>query len=197
MYKRLILSAAMLTSVAMAADSNVASTGSSSGTSASSVVSKSASGDADLLFVQQATNASLSDTADSDGCRTLTMWPVVNDENKIHYFSNEPDRIAGSLNPGDFVTAWNAQKSSDGVSEFKPNVALLGVVMGKDENSKPESYARSATLSNPAYDSSSQKMTYTACPIAGDSLPAMSDLKHSAVFIDAISLSTVSLVTPG
>ena len=44
-------------------------------------------------------------------------------------------------------------------------------------------FSRSATLSEVDYDSKSQKMTYKACPLDGDVLPA-AEMNHVVIFVD-------------
>lgn len=130
----------------------------------------------ELLFVENAGNASLITDLDKKGCMHLSLWPVTGD---IHYFTNEPVRRSGSISPENFVAFWHKQDTA--TQSFIPNVDIEGVMSNHNSFDEP------AALSHAQYDLKHEKMTYLACPLPAHHLQAIRHMRVVSIFFDGFT----------
>lgn len=127
----------------------------------------------DLLFVENAKNASLVMDRHKNGCMVVKLWPVTGD---IHYFANEPVRRSGSISPENFVNFWQKQNTTS--QQFIPNVDIEGILANHN------SFAEPAALSDASYDASGHTMSYIACPLVDHKLRAVAHMYITSIFFD-------------
>ncbi len=138
-----------------------------------------------VLFVQQATGGEYRPAGDS-GDATLVLHGVAP---RTAYFSDRPDRVAGSTSTRDLVD------STDLFSDDPPNAAL--VVDGSDSSHADEA-AFVVELRDPVYDAPSATVEYSVRPLTSatgglahfdarrDEPPA--SFEHASLFIDSAAL---------
>lgn len=111
----------------------------------------------ELIYIQQAKVAELSQDPNSLGKYLLK---ISGSDKTLVYFSDKPNREAGTLTLSQFVKAW---QNNGMLKENPPNVVISYV------NFKPSSEsgvgADVLTLSNPQYDFSSDSVTFNATPL--------------------------------
>jgi hypothetical protein len=133
----------------------------------------------ELLFVQQTDKAQMTMINDSK-CMTLTLTGLARG---LHYFTDQPRRMAGQLSTADFLKVWHKQDQVD--SGFRPNVAIQG--QGLSAHNASSTYDEVAELSRPMYNAARNDLTYKACPLQGQSLAMAKTLKNVTIFYDQFS----------
>ena len=126
----------------------------------------------DLLFVQQADSGSMEVDKNKPNCYTLRL---SNLHKNVLYFSDRPRRKAGQISVPAFTEMWKHDHT-------RPNVAMQAFTASREDIKE---ISLVATLSNPKYNTKTQTMTYTACPIANSNkMIAHLNLLSVNLFID-------------
>ena len=126
-----------------------------------------------LLFIQGADYGSINK---QKGLYTLTLTGV---DTKVHYFADRPFRDTGWITNEDFLSLWDL--GAHPFNKVSPNVVMFGTLEGLDE--KNNTHMGIFVLSNPNYDKTQNKMTYTVKPTTADEGFNFSGAKYKNVHI--------------
>ncbi len=137
----------------------------------------------EYLLVQHGTKATINIKA-GEKTFTITLFDV---SPHVDYFSDRPNRKAGSLPIQDFLKLWEP-KGAKSFHNNPPNAYFNAMEMGTATANNIKNMA--IELSNPQYDSQTNTLRYTATPLAGTNMPnASSTFKYITLFIDDVCLS--------
>ena len=135
----------------------------------------------DLLLVQSAHGADLRYNK-STNTYIITLKKVAP---FVTYFSERPDRNAGSISIDKFLELWQKPVENN-FSANPPNADLHATEL----MSSKEAINLAVELSDPVYDPKSHTLSYTAKPLNGTTyLPEKAKLHHILLFIDDVCLS--------
>lgn len=134
----------------------------------------------DLLFIEQARQGSLLPSQKKPGCDRLTLQHLPLG---LHYFTDQPKRMAGKLTTAEFMRVWHHQNKAP--SWFIPNVAIQGVAF--DAQHKLYEFNEVAALSDPNYNVKQDEISYLACPLKGNKMVSIKHLQDVTVFFDNFS----------
>lgn len=118
---------------------------------------KSPSSNPEFIYIQQAKGAELTLCPDKIGYYLLK---VTGNDKTLVYFSDKPDRSAGTLTLNQFVKKWQA---SIAMQETNPN-AVISYVDFKAEKEDGVG-ADILQLSDPHYDATTDTVTFLAKPL--------------------------------
>ena len=133
------------------------------------------------LMVQSAQTADIKQNQNSN-TYTVTLENV---SPYVSYFSERPDRKAGTMHIDEFLKLWTHQ-GKDSFSANPPNADLHATQI----MSSSEAINFPIELTNPVYNHESKTLSYTATPLKGSKLiPDLAKVQHVLLFIDQVCLS--------
>lgn len=137
----------------------------------------------EYLLVQHGVKAIIESKA---GNKTFTIT-LLDVSPHVDYFSDRPNRKAGSLPLQEFLKLWE----SKGVKSFHnnpPNAYFNAMEEGTATSGNIKNL--SIELSNPQYDSKTNTLRYTATPLPGTNmLNTSGTFKYITLFIDDVCLA--------
>ncbi len=120
-------------------------------------VSETNSTNSELIYIQQAKVAELSHNPNRLGTYLLK---VSGSDKTLVYFSDKPDRVAGTLTLSQFVKTW---QNSTAVQDNQPNAVIS--YMEFKATTECGVGADILQLSNPKYDAGTDTVTFEAKPL--------------------------------
>lgn len=111
----------------------------------------------ELIYIQQAKVANLTQDPNSLG---KYLFTIQGSDKTLVYFSDKPDREAGTLSLNQFVKAW---QNNGNLKKNPPNVVISYVDFKASSDSGVG--VDVLTLSNPVYDFSTDSITFEAVPL--------------------------------
>lgn len=136
----------------------------------------------EYLLVQHSAKATIESKA-GDKTFTITLLDV---SPHVDYFSDRPNRKAGSLPIQDFLKLWEP-KGTKSFHNNPPNAYFNAMEMGTTTANNIKNMT--IELSNPQYDSQANTLRYTAVPLPGMEMPKSSTLNYITLFIDNVCLA--------
>lgn len=120
-----------------------------------------------ILFLQQARHATLTHIKNPDQpCYRLQLAP----RDRIIYFSNQPQRLAGTISDQQFMRLWVK-------NNIQPNMVLQGF-----SHKREFTMAFSALHAN--YQAKQRTFHYMVCLLKNSSIPRLHKLNNVTLFID-------------
>lgn len=136
---------------------------------------------AEYLMVQSAQSA---DITHNEKTNTYSVI-LQNVAPFVAYFSERPDRKAGSMHIDEFLKLWE-HKGKNSFGANPPNADLHATEL----LSSSEAVNFPIELTNPVYNSKNKTLTYTAKPLNGANvLPNSAKVQHVLLFIDDVCLT--------
>ena len=138
----------------------------------------------DYLMVQSAQSANI-----TYNTKTNTYSVILESVSPfVAFFSDRPDRTAGSMHIDEFLKLWE-HKGKNSFWSNPPNADLHATQL----QSSSEAVNFPVELTNPVYNAKDKTLSYTAKPLKGANVPPSSaKVQHVLLFIDDVCLSQIA-----
>ena len=135
---------------------------------------------ADVLYIQTANNASLTQTNEKTQSYQLTLSNV---NPMVTYFSDRPERVVGQIGNAVYLQTWN-QGGKQSFNKDAPNAVVSGVAK---VNGSSKTVNVVMELSNPVVNVKTHTITYDAKSLSSNETKLNlnhANLHYTTVFID-------------